>query len=137
MSRPVLALLCLSLAACTGNKVPAGLDLTNIVYGGCANDEAGRSHPDSAETAEPETLTVTSSAAGTIDVVHQNVPDECCLDHTIELGEAGTTLSVSYVSKGDPCDCMCSYDYSFTVSGLDPGTWTVEAGSSSATVQVD
>lgn len=137
MSRHIAVLVCLSTWGCSGSKIPAGLSLTDVVYGGCAGDQLHRAKPDSADTAEPESLTVSATGPGTISVLHLNVPDECCLEHEIALSEAGTTLSVEYEAKGDPCDCMCSFDYSFTVSGLDPGTWTVQAGDSSATVQVD
>lgn len=137
MSRLIMALLCLSTWGCDGAKVPAGLSLTDVVYGGCAGEQLQRATPDSGDSGEPESLTVTADGPGTIQVLHLNVPDECCLEHEIALSEAGTTLTVEYEAKGDPCDCICSFDYSFTVSGLEPGTWTVQAGNSSSTVQVD
>ncbi len=137
-------LLFVLVCACDGGKSGDGLTVSDLVVGGCGDEELRPSapspeglSPDSGDTAGPETLTVTASGAGTVQVLHQNVPDECCVEHEVATSISGTTLTIEYPSSGDPCDCMCSYDYSFTVSGLTAGEWTVEAGDASAVVTVE
>lgn len=133
-----LVLVVVGLAACDGGKSGDGLTVTDLVKGGCGADElSGLSSPDSGDTAEPESLTVTAAGAGAIQVLHLNVQDSCCLDHEVKTAVSGTDLTVTYESSGDPCDCVCGYDYSYSVSGLEAGDWTVTAGDSSATVTVE
>ena len=147
--------LLLLLSACTGEKPDTGessvddsssaddssatgdeVTVSDVAYGGCAG-ERRPDPPSVTDTAEPESLAVTATGGGAVHVEHNHVADDCCLEHTVTASTSGTTLNISYPSSGEPCDCVCSYDYSFNVSGLAAGAWTVNAAGSSTTVTVD
>lgn len=141
MKTTMYALFLLSMTACTGKvEGPSGdgLAVDDVTFGGCGSSEGRReAGPDSSDTNEPESLTVTAAGAGAIAVSHHNFLDECCVEHRIKTEVDGTTLTITYPTRGGPCDCRCSYDFDFTVTGLDAGTWTVNAGGSSASVVVE
>lgn len=133
----LIPILC-ALLGCDGGKSGDGLTVSGLVVGGCGAENGRMEAPDSSyDSGEPETLDVTAAGPGAIAVSHQNVTDTCCLDHEVSTAVSGTTLTITYPSSGEPCDCICQYDYDFTVSGLAAGTWTVEAGDSTATVTVE
>ncbi len=136
--RALTSLLFFALAACDGGKSGGDLTVSDLTVGGCGGQELRTAPPaDSGDTAGPETLTVTPAGPGTIEVLHQNVPDACCVEHEVITSVSGDALTIVYESSGDPCDCMCSYDFSYTLSGLTTGDWVVEAAGSSATVTVE
>lgn len=85
-------------------------------------------------------LTVTSPAAGTVSGVDGDVQEGCCPTFEVQ-GEASqrtSTVSVTYLLTDDVCDCICSLDLTWTLTGVPAGAWTVVTpGGRSASVTVN
>ena len=47
------------------------------------------------------------------------------------------TVAVTYEETGDPCDCMCTYNFAYSLTGLTAGDWTITAAGDTATVTVE
>ena len=77
-------------------------------------------------------------ASGTsIAVRHERFEGNCCADLQVTVSQDADELYVLYTDVGDPCDCLCNFDLSYTLEPVPSGTWTVAAaGGVSATVTV-
>lgn len=89
----------------------AEFDAAGADYPGCGDDEI-----------------VYTTQAGTLNVVHQNATYNCCLeDVAIALDAAGNELNlVETENVTNPCRCLCCFDAETVITGIDPGTYTVE-----------
>jgi hypothetical protein len=85
-------------------------------------------------------LSTPSTSDHEIDVVHLSAADGCCpeyLDVTATLDEDGGLIAATYTLGPDPCECICSLDFSYTLHEVPSGTWTVQSGSQSGSIVVD
>ncbi len=57
---------------------------------------------------------------------HHGILTNCCLEYAPELRVDGNVLRVRDVDVGPPCDCICPFDLSLGIVGLEPGDYTVE-----------
>lgn len=88
------------------------------------------------DSSTPTTFTATGGT-GEIQIAHAGYSASCCLSFDVSAQENGGTIELIYTPVGDPCDCMCHYDLSYTVAGVVAGDWDVQApDSSSASVTV-
>jgi hypothetical protein len=68
------------------------------------------------------------ASADSISVTHDNFEGNCCADFTIEVSAGVGTLDMVYTDSGDPCDCLCSYDMTYTLINVPSGDYVVSAG---------
>jgi len=77
-----------------------------------------------------------SVSDGVIDVEHLAVTGNCCPEGwDIGVVVDGSELDVWYYGDGD-CDCECLYDLEYQITGVESGTWTLNAGGASLEVEV-
>jgi len=122
------ALLCIAMGCngCTDNDDDdsgdddsgSGPDIQDVSNSGCKEDETD------AEPAEGIDL---SYADGFLTVVHTDVVYNCCLDRIdVTMQIEGTVISLYETEVApNPCDCICRYDVTTRISGLESGTYTV------------
>lgn len=131
------------LTACSGGSTSKGdvgvdgLTVSDCLSGGRPEKPAGTPEADTAMG--PSVLTVTASGGGEVAVVHESVSGTCCVgfDVVADADAAAMTVAVTYEETGDPCDCMCAYDFAYSLTGLTPGDWTITAAGDTATVTVE
>jgi hypothetical protein len=88
-------------------------------FGECKNtDKADDEHPEGIDLAYAE---------GLLTVTHVNGVFNCCVERIdVEATLEGTTLDVTETEYApEPCNCVCPFDVATQVSGLAPGTYTV------------
>ena len=98
----------------------------NVVDLGCGGEDT-------------ETLTATSTAAGTVAVTHIDYLLGCCpTEVQVDVAAAGQVLTVGYTLIDDLCECACMLDVSYDIVNVPAGAWTIEAGpyATSTTVTV-
>lgn len=131
------------LGGCAGGGVKTGVDVADLTVSDCLS---ARPSPPSADVAaSPDTGSVASvlhaaaAGAGAVSVTHDGVGGSCCVgfDVAAETDEAAATVSVTYEETGEPCDCICTYNLAYTLTGLSAGDWTIEAAGDSTTVTVE
>ena len=85
------------------------------------------------DTGQTGELSATSSAAGTLDVVHLGAADGCCPDFevTAELNLGDDNLTANYAFTNDFCDCVCSLDVAYTLTEIPTGSYTLMANGTS------
>lgn len=82
-------------------------------------------------------LVVTPLGGGKITISETEYVENCGYEFTAvpEL-TAPNTLSITYQAMGEIADCECNFTIDSTLSGLSPGTWTIESGELTAMVDV-
>lgn len=60
-----------------------------------------------------------------VHILHSGVVVNCCLEYGGKVSVSGSTVEVTEVDSGPPCDCICPFDLELTVEGLDPGRYTL------------
>jgi hypothetical protein len=58
--------------------------------------------------------------------IEQNLSYVCCADIALAVGQDGTVVKVIETNAGQICRCLCGYPLRADVTGLAPGTVTVE-----------
>ncbi len=58
--------------------------------------------------------------------VEQNLSYVCCAELALAAGRDGVAIKVVETNVGQVCRCMCGYLVTADLTGLDPGTYTVE-----------
>lgn len=58
-------------------------------------------------------------------IYHENVVINCCLEYDARVEVTGSTIEVTEVDKGPPCDCICPFDLETTIEGLEMGRYTL------------
>jgi hypothetical protein len=84
----------------------------------------------------PESIAATSDAPGTVHIAHASLYANCCSDITPSPSLVGTELALGYAGTGGECDCMCTFDLTYDVTGVAAGTYTVTYADLSTTVTV-
>ncbi|MBN1441717.1 MAG: hypothetical protein JXA90_03360, partial [Planctomycetes bacterium] len=56
-------------------------------------------------------------------IEHLYVVINCCLEYAPEVEVDGSTIRVTEVDVGPPCDCICPVDLEIVVRGLEPGQY--------------
>jgi len=75
-------------------------------------------------TDDPDRIEVTVEDC-TLVVRHLNVVVNCCLEYKPKVETDGSTIRITEVDVGPPCDCICPFDLEITVEGLEPGRYTI------------
>jgi hypothetical protein len=76
---------------------------------------------------------------GAIIVTHAGFSMGCCpefLRVSASANQATDTISIAYELGPDLCDCICTLDTAYSLSGIPAGEWTVTASEDSAAVSV-
>jgi hypothetical protein len=73
-------------------------------------------------------LSANLAGAGTVAVVHESFEANCCADFTVGVSPSGATLAMVYTDTADPCDCLCTWDLSYTLESVPSGSYTITAG---------
>ncbi len=106
----------------------SSVDIDNFSVTQCMGDTGSMPSGDDALTA--------AESNGMIDVEHLAVTGNCCpYGWNIGVTVDGSELLVWYDGDGD-CDCECNYDLQYQITGVESGTWTVNAGGASVEVVV-
>jgi hypothetical protein len=71
-----------------------------------------------------------STHPSTIFMYHEGAILNCCTDVAVVVEVDGTTVRFLERESGDYCYCLCEYDLSAQVEGLEPGLYQVEVISS-------
>lgn len=79
----------------------------------------------------PEDSILCQVRGETLVVTHQDAYYQCCLEARILVHRSDFTLDVVEYDVGEPCDCMCTFDLTTTIIGLQSGTYTVQVWSES------
>jgi len=58
--------------------------------------------------------------------VEQNLSYVCCAELALTAGRDGAVIKVVETNVGEVCRCMCGYQVTADLTGLSPGTYTVE-----------
>ncbi len=58
--------------------------------------------------------------------VEQNLSYVCCAELALAAGRDGEVIKLVETNVGQVCRCMCGYPVTVDLTGLDPGTYTVE-----------
>ncbi len=62
---------------------------------------------------------------GTVTLMHR-LPYVCCAQFALAAGQDGPVIKIVESNVGQVCRCMCDYVIDAELSGLKPGTYTVE-----------
>ena len=75
----------------------------------------------------PGGLLLNVTGPGAISVLDFDYAVGCCpeLDMTADLNQGAATITMGYTLSNDICDCACSLDILFELSGIPAGTWTL------------
>jgi len=66
------------------------------------------------------------AARGSVIHVDQRLPYVCCAELALSAGRDGDVIRVIETNVGDICRCMCGYAVTIELTGLPPGTYTIE-----------
>lgn len=80
------------------------------------------------DTTSAPRLDASLGGASTINIEHDNFEGNCCADLEVSLSDGGSTLTMVYTDVGEPCDCMCAFDLSYSLINVPSGSYTVYAG---------
>ncbi|MFQ6101727.1 MAG: hypothetical protein ACE5OS_10915 [Anaerolineae bacterium] len=58
--------------------------------------------------------------------LEQNLSYVCCAELTLVAGRDGEVIKVVETNVGEVCRCICGYTLTADLTGLEPGTYTVE-----------
>jgi len=58
--------------------------------------------------------------------IEQNLSYVCCAELALTAGREGEVIKVIETNVGEVCRCMCGYPLTADLTGLSPGTYTVE-----------
>lgn len=103
----------------------ADLSIANLEVSECTSDSG-----------DVESLSVSPSDNSLV-VAHIGYAAECCLSFNVLVSQEAATILATYEPIGDPCDCMCHYDFGYRVEGVTAGDWTFQAGMSEESVHVE
>ncbi|MDY6877650.1 MAG: hypothetical protein SWK90_15820 [Chloroflexota bacterium] len=82
------------------------------------------------ETIPPDTLSEWAGVEVTIQdgTIHieQNLSYVCCAELALAAGQDGTVIKIIESNSGEVCRCMCGYKLTADLTGMSPGTYTVE-----------
>ena len=82
-------------------------------------------------------LSAMALGGGKVAVTETEYVSNCGYSFTAVPEEtAPNTISITYEHTGSEADCECNFTIDFTLSGLSPGTWTINSGALSAMVDV-
>jgi hypothetical protein len=116
MRRSMCMVACVVLASCSGPDTTAP-SLTYAV-GGCAEEADATRASGKGE--------VHIVGEGHIIHVEQKLVYVCCAELELALDREGNTIVLVERNVGEICRCLCEYDVSADVIGLDPGTYDVQ-----------
>ncbi len=132
-SRPLpwIAATALSLVGCGGGGAEVAVE--DLQIAAC----------DQADPPPAEVLLLTAEA-GAIAVSHRAFPANCCADPWPRAREdrdatgadGASVVVVEYLEAGEPCDCTCPADLTYTLVGLPAGVWQVEVGTHATVIRV-
>jgi hypothetical protein len=83
-------------------------------------------------------LSASFNESGGLDVTHVNAKDGCCPEFNAdaELNLRNSILEVGYTLVNDNCDCVCSLNLAYTITGIPPDVgFTMWAGGSTLSVR--
>lgn len=130
-----MSILLWALAGCPSEPTETGD--TDLPSGALTVDNLEVQECQSGDTGAAEALQATDMGGGSVLVVHTGYRAECCLSFDVTASLDAGTVTVDYAPQGDPCDCVCSYNFSYRVETLPAGTYTVDAGDQTTRVTVD
>ena len=121
-NRILLSLLLISLAILLASSTQAGMrkaepkePVNHLVVGDCRD---APTYPD------PNTIIVTVSGHN-VTVVHADAFYNCCFEITTTVVQVGDVIDIYEHTSGLPCYCLCYFNVSTTIYGLDAGTYTI------------
>jgi hypothetical protein len=109
----------------------ASLHVTNYASSECT----ARLTTDTASSV-PESIVATSDAAGIVSIAHTSLYANCCSDITPSPSRSASELVLGYAGTGGECDCMCTFDLTYDITGVAAGTYTVTYADLSTSVTV-
>lgn len=91
---------------------------------------------------DPDSIIITVSGHN-VTVVHVDAFYNCCYDITTNVVQAGDIIDIYEHTSGTPCYCLCYFDVTTNIYGLEAGTYTINVynadgeyvGGGSATVE--
>jgi len=139
-NRILLGLLLISLAILLASSAEADIrkaepkePVNRLVIGDCRD---APTYPD------PNSIIITVSGHN-VTVVHADAFYNCCFEITTTVVQVGEVIDIYEHTSGIPCYCLCYFDVSTNIYGLDAGTYTISVydadgeyvGGGSATVE--
>ena len=139
-NRILLGLLLVSLAILLASSAQADMrkaepkePVNHLVIGDCRD---APTYPD------PNTIIIDVSGHN-VTVVHADAFYNCCFEITTTVVQVGEVIDIYEHTSGLPCYCLCYFDVSTNIYGLDAGTYTISVydadgeyvGGGSATVE--
>jgi hypothetical protein len=123
------------LAGCDGGGTGGDSDDTD--GGGSDNVTAISSTPcDSGDTdCTSGTLTAVAEQAGILDMTDV-IQKNCGTTLEIAASVSGDQITVTYTETGEQADCECTHVFSYEITGLAAGEYTITAGGSTTTATV-
>jgi hypothetical protein len=84
-------------------------------------------------------LEVANAGPGALDVAHWMAQPGCCPTLTVTAVQdlRHSRIDVTYDISSDDCECHCQLDFTYGISGAQPGAFTLYAGEDSAAVTVE
>jgi len=96
------------------------------------------STPCDGEMPPADSVEVTVESSGAVSVTHSNYEDSSCLGFEVEGALIGSTLTLSYIETGEPCDCTSMYSLRYDITGLASGSYELSfPGGPSEQVSID
>jgi len=131
--------------------------LAALVFAGCGDKgddtattaEAGADTDADVQVTDPtancgsagaEELQLSSPSASEVDVVHISFAEGCCPEYLLvstEVDEDAMEITATYELGPDPCDCICMLDATYSLENVPTGTWTIQAGAASESIEID
>ena len=139
-NRILLGLLLISLAILLASSAQADMrkaepkePINHLVIGDCRD---APTYPD------PNTIIINVSGHN-VTVIHADAFYNCCFEITTTVVQVGEVIDIYEHTSGLPCYCLCYFDVSTNIYGLDAGTHTISVfdadgeyvGGGSATVE--
>ena len=89
----------------------------------------------------PEVFEATDGGAGLVSVTHSGVVGSCCARFwatgTVDARSSTALIQYEEAESDEPCDCRCALEFNYALGRFDGGDWTLKAGQSSTTVDVE
>jgi hypothetical protein len=73
---------------------------------------------------DPDSIIITVSGHN-VTVVHADAFYNCCFEITTTVVQVGDVIDIYEHTSGTPCYCMCYFEVTTTLYGLDAGTYTI------------
>jgi hypothetical protein len=102
---------------------PGNLTVSSLDQGVCLDDAETKAVWD--PYADPTDVVQVAWEGGVLKVENLFAYVNCCAEMEVTADAAGSTVTITEIEGGEPCDCMCPMDLAYEIDGLAEGNITL------------